>query len=182
MQHLQVLEGALMGDVPKTCTRSPSKRKASTKSNNRNEDDVDMGDLDNFPSTSIVNQKKVSHGVDVEDMDGSRISGLLFAQQMLFYSPEQEMANIVQHAQHVDVKQQTVVGKDGDKQDKKEEDEEDEEEEEVEVEEEEEEGGDGNDDRMVDETRKAEGPNERRGPSSDTTHVLKFFCGNFKHS
>ncbi|XP_058216823.1 uncharacterized protein LOC131327698 [Rhododendron vialii] len=30
MQHLDALESALMGDVPKTCTRSPSKRKPST--------------------------------------------------------------------------------------------------------------------------------------------------------
>ncbi|KAG5531948.1 hypothetical protein RHGRI_026527 [Rhododendron griersonianum] len=37
--------------------------------------------------------------------------------------------------------------------------------------------GDDNDDRMVDETRKGEGPNERRGPLSDMTHGLKFFCG-----
>ncbi|KAG5516304.1 hypothetical protein RHGRI_037122 [Rhododendron griersonianum] len=57
MQDLQVLNAALMGDVPETCTRDPSS--ASVKRNNRNEDDVDMGDLDNFPSTSTVNSNKV---------------------------------------------------------------------------------------------------------------------------
>ncbi|KAI8567286.1 hypothetical protein RHMOL_Rhmol02G0109300 [Rhododendron molle] len=57
MQHLDVMDKALMGDVPQTQTRSPSRRKASSKRKNRNEDedDVDMGDLDDFPSTSTVN-------------------------------------------------------------------------------------------------------------------------------
>lgn len=110
MQYLEILEATLMGDVPETCTRNPSL--TSTKRNNRNEDDVNMDDLDNFSSTSNVNPKKVSHGVDVE---GSRMSGLLFAKQMPFYSPEQEMADVVQYAQHVDIQQQTVVEKDGDK-------------------------------------------------------------------
>ncbi|KAI8533900.1 hypothetical protein RHMOL_Rhmol10G0046500 [Rhododendron molle] len=83
MQVLDVMDAALMGDVPETCTRSPSKRKASTKRKNRNEDDVEMGDVhmdvEDIPSTSTVNAKKVRHG---EDMDGSRMSGLLFAQNM----------------------------------------------------------------------------------------------------
>ncbi|KAG5563500.1 hypothetical protein RHGRI_006060 [Rhododendron griersonianum] len=72
-------------------------------------------------------------------MDGSRMSGLLFAQQMPLYSPEAEMADVVQHAQHVNVQQKTVVGKDGDEQGQEEDDEEDEEAEDEEEEEEEEE-------------------------------------------
>ncbi|KAI8567154.1 hypothetical protein RHMOL_Rhmol02G0098200 [Rhododendron molle] len=129
MQHLDVMDKALMGDVPQTQTRSPSRRKASSKRKNRNEDedDVDMDDLDDFPSTSTVNPKKVSHGVDVEDVDGSRMSGIFLAQEMPFYSPEQEIADVVQHVQHVEVEQHTVMEKYGDKQGEQEEDEEDEE-------------------------------------------------------
>ncbi|XP_058187048.1 uncharacterized protein LOC131303980 [Rhododendron vialii] len=89
MQHLSVLDAALMGDVPQTCTQNPSKRKASIKRKNRNEDDVEMGDvhmdLEKFLSTSTFNLKKVSDGVD---MDGSHVSGLLFARKMPFYSLE----------------------------------------------------------------------------------------------
>ncbi|KAG5565989.1 hypothetical protein RHGRI_001799 [Rhododendron griersonianum] len=62
MQHLFVLDGALMGDVPETCTQNLSKRKASIKRKNRNEDDVEMGDVhmdsDNIPSTSTFNPKE----------------------------------------------------------------------------------------------------------------------------
>ncbi|XP_058217570.1 uncharacterized protein LOC131328671 [Rhododendron vialii] len=113
MQHLDALESALMGDVPKTCTPSPSKRKPSTKRKNRNEDDVEMGDVhmdvEDFPSTSTVNPKKVRHGVDVEDMDGSRMSGLLFAREMPLYSPEAFQVDVVQNAQHVELEEETVV-------------------------------------------------------------------------
>ncbi|KAI8573327.1 hypothetical protein RHMOL_Rhmol01G0268600 [Rhododendron molle] len=83
MQLLDVLDAALMGDVPETCTRSPPKSKASAKRKNQNEDDVEIGDVhmdvEDFPSTSTVNPKNVRHGVDMEDMDGSRMSGILFA-------------------------------------------------------------------------------------------------------
>ncbi|XP_058211557.1 uncharacterized protein LOC131323730 [Rhododendron vialii] len=189
MQLIDVMDGALMGDVPETCTRSPSKRKASTKRKNRNEDDVEMGDVhmdvEDFPSTSTVNQKKVRHGVDVEDMDGSRMSGLLFAQEMPLYSPDHVMADVLQHAQHVEI-QENIVQLEKEESHKQEV------------------GtcrdyvvkidggkihlshdmlheefkptghmstmGDDDDDRMVDETRKGKGPNQRRGPSSDTTH------------
>ncbi|KAG5523793.1 hypothetical protein RHGRI_030699 [Rhododendron griersonianum] len=200
-----------MGDVSETCTRNPSKRKASTKRKNRNEDDVEMGDvhmdLEKFPSTSTFNPKKVSDGVDMEDMDGNRMSGLLFTQEMPFYSPDHMMVDVVQHAQHLEVEEQIVVEKEGDKQGEEEEEEEEEEDDdddddderkgegegegEQEVEKEEQvpltpplnkrlrtrlQKSDGNDDRMVDERRKGEGPNQRWGPSSDMTYILKFFC------
>ncbi|KAI8573330.1 hypothetical protein RHMOL_Rhmol01G0268800 [Rhododendron molle] len=125
MQLLNVLDAALMGDVPETCTRNPSKSKASANRKNRNENDVDMGDVhmdvEDFPSTSSVNPKKVRHGVDMEDMDGSRMSGLLFAQDMPLYSPEHVMADVLQHVQHVELQEETVVEKEGDKQDEGEE-------------------------------------------------------------
>ncbi|XP_058223140.1 uncharacterized protein LOC131332849 [Rhododendron vialii] len=115
MQLIDVMDGALMGDFPETCTKSPSKRKASTKRKNRNEDDVEMGDIhmdvEDFPSTSTVNPKKVRHGVDVEDMDDSRMSGLLFAQEMPLYSPDHVMGDVVQHAQHVELQEKIVVEK-----------------------------------------------------------------------
>ncbi|XP_058203826.1 uncharacterized protein LOC131318053 [Rhododendron vialii] len=144
MQQLEVLDAALMGDVPETCTRNPSKRKASnerqspnkgkdvTERKNPNEDDVEMGnvdmDLEDIPSTSTLNPKKVSDGLDVEDMDAGRMSGidhLVFAREMSFYSPEHVMADVVQH---VEVEEQSVV----EKQVEEEEEEEEEDEEEVE--------------------------------------------------
>ncbi|KAF7131718.1 hypothetical protein RHSIM_Rhsim09G0059600 [Rhododendron simsii] len=102
MQFIDVMDAALMGDVPETCIRSPSKRKASTKTKNRNEEDVEIHmDVEDFPSTSTVMKTNVRHGVDVEDIDGSRMSGLLFAKEMPLYSPDAVMADVVQHAQHV---------------------------------------------------------------------------------
>ncbi|KAI8571722.1 hypothetical protein RHMOL_Rhmol01G0141600 [Rhododendron molle] len=162
MQHLDVMDKALMGDVPQTQTRSPSRRKASSKRKNRNEDedDVDMGDLDDFPSTSTVNPKKVSHGVDVEDVDDSRMSGIFIAQEMPFYSPKQEIADVVQHEQHVEVEQHTVMEKYGDKQGQQEEDEEQEEDED----EEEEEDDDDDDD---------EGEGEGEGKGGEEEEVEK---------
>ncbi|KAG5524121.1 hypothetical protein RHGRI_030944 [Rhododendron griersonianum] len=127
MQHLFVLDGALMGDVPKICTRNPSKWKASnerqslnkgkdvTKRKNPNDDDVEMDDVDmdleEIPSTSTLNPKKVSDGVDVEDMDAGCMSGfddLVFGRKMPFYSPKHMMADVVQH---VEVEVQSVAEK-----------------------------------------------------------------------
>ncbi|KAI8553429.1 hypothetical protein RHMOL_Rhmol05G0015100 [Rhododendron molle] len=171
MQVLDVMDAALMGDVPETCTRSPSKRKASTKRKNRNEDDVEMGDVhmdvEDIPSTSTVNAKKVRHGEDMEDMDGSRMSGLLFAQNMPLYSPEHVMADVLQR---VELQEETVVAK-GDKQGEgeehyeQEEDDDDDEEEDDEEEEEEEDGEeeDEEDDDDHDDDDEGEGEGEGDG-------------------
>ncbi|KAF7154229.1 hypothetical protein RHSIM_Rhsim01G0162700 [Rhododendron simsii] len=69
--------------------------------------DVHM-DVENFSSTSTVNPKKVRHGIDVEDIDGSRMSGLLFAKEMPLYSSDHVMTDVVQHAQHVELQEEIL--------------------------------------------------------------------------